>query len=528
LGVPDDAPFLLRLLVSLHNDWRAFSEICYGSEALCTPEFWSALLRDLYWTFYALLLGVEITHGLKEWYDATFPPLHGDVNTEYNFEEKIFLDLARMEAPSEKRMQETFERLRDGFRPSEEDLRDFASRYPTAMIFLAFSGRYRERLLAIDYADYTFLPARPKEEERALREGKVGRRLRTRLTLGGERAHRQHDAGSSTRGPVSAPSSPPLLLTAPDGRLADFTRHGGMLLHAAVEDNNAPAAAFLLEWRGPRAEFVDPRPQAGALLSRVSQMRYLEFLELLLEWRGPYGEFIDVSRHDALVCASESGHLDVLDRLLAWRGPHGEFSHPGEWDSLSLEAAARMGHAIIVERLLAWRGPRGEYVDASLWEGESKALLVAARMGHLDILEILAEWEGPGGEYVDPTLPRNAPLIEAAAHGHTDVVDLLLDWPDGEGLLPFVDPTDQNNEALIAAACAGHAETVKALLRWEDAEYVNTFSNGLPVEALDVLNYVNATARGNEALRCARKRGHEDVVDVLLSWSGPDGERVTD
>jgi hypothetical protein len=90
---------------------------------------------------------------------------------------------------------------------------------------------------------------------------------------------------------------------------------------------------------------------------------------------------------------------------------------------------------------------------------------------------------------------------------------LLLGWV-GQGTLEGkrADPTASNNQALWLAARKGHMEVVRVLLAWE----------GLGKS-------VDPTAGNNQAVESAAEKGHVDMVQLLLGWVGQgtlEGKRV--
>ena len=103
---------------------------------------------------------------------------------------------------------------------------------------------------------------------------------------------------------------------------------------------------FLLQWRGPGGELVDPRSPGAdgannGAIRRASHYGFGEIVDILLQWRGSAGEFVDPRANDneALRLASEEGHTETVVRLLNWRGPGGEFVDP--WAAWSADNAPR-------------------------------------------------------------------------------------------------------------------------------------------------------------------------------------------
>lgn len=172
--------------------------------------------------------------------------------------------------------------------------------------------------------------------------------------------------------------------------------------------------------------------------------------------------------------ATESRRVSAMDRAL-------------------FEAAAS-GDVSSIEQLLN----AGANVNCAI-DGDGSPLIGAAGSGHLAAVRLLLD------RGADPNMPVQGdgnPLIMAARNGHADVVALLLDR--GANVNQMV-PDDEN--ALIQASGNGHLPVVKLLV-----------SHGADVNA-GVWVKVTRDSQGEwrSPLSMARKRGHKDVVDFLLS-----------
>lgn len=160
----------------------------------------------------------------------------------------------------------------------------------------------------------------------------------------------------------------------------------------------------------------------------------------------------------------------------------------------ALFEAAASGDLSDIEQLLN----AGANVNCAI-DGDGSPLIGAARNGHLAAVRLLLD------RGADPNLPVRGdgnPLIMAAREGHTDIVALLLDR--GASIDQMV-PDDEN--ALIQASGSGQLTVVSLLVK-----------RGADVNArVWVEGAVESKGEWRTPLSMARKRGHNAVVDLLLS-----------
>lgn len=160
----------------------------------------------------------------------------------------------------------------------------------------------------------------------------------------------------------------------------------------------------------------------------------------------------------------------------------------------ALFEAADSGDTSSLEQLLN----AGANVNCAI-DGDGSPLIGAARNGHIAAVRLLLD------RGADPNMPVHGdgnPLIMAAREGHADVVALLLDR--GANIDQVV-PDDEN--ALIQASASGQLAVVSLLVK-----------RGADVNArVWVKGTVESKSEWRTPLSMARKRGHDAVVDLLLS-----------
>jgi bla regulator protein BlaR1 len=161
----------------------------------------------------------------------------------------------------------------------------------------------------------------------------------------------------------------------------------------------------------------------------------------------------------------------------------------------ALFEAAENGNTADIEKLLT----AGANVNCAL-DGDGSPLIAAARNGHRAAVDLLL------ARGADPNMPvpgDGNPLIMAAREGHAEIVTVLL---DRGAKINQVVPGDEN--ALILASGDGHLEVVKLLV-----------SRGADVNARVWVDESGRQAKGEwrTPLNMARKSGHQNVVDYLLS-----------
>ena len=201
----------------------------------------------------------------------------------------------------------------------------------------------------------------------------------------------------------------------------------------ACESGNAEVLRILLD-RMNRETFVDLTGCYREALLNAANPRQLEVLQVILQWRGPRGEWVDPREHNnrAIQTASFKGYFHLVEVLINWRGPNGEWIDPRANDNFAIRETSRYGSIDIVRLLLEWRGPRGEWVDARAEDNMS--IQLASNQGRIEVVEALLAWRGPNDEWVDPRARSNWSLMYATRYGHENVVAALRQWrgPQGE------------------------------------------------------------------------------------------------
>ncbi|KAJ7291257.1 ankyrin repeat-containing domain protein [Mycena rebaudengoi] len=257
----------------------------------------------------------------------------------------------------------------------------------------------------------------------------------------------------------------------------------------------------------------------------------------------------------ALEAASDGGHIDIVHLLLE-KGGDIQAGHNG-----ALRKASGGGHANVLQVLFE----KGANVDAG--HGEDNPLKAASQNGHIDIVHLLFE------NGADVHIGNDSALRAASESGHTEVVQVLLrkgantnvTSGNGESLLitmstkSYIHPRHVdivrlllengadvnagNNGALQAASKRGYTEIVQLLLKNADEhtssalEAAASWDGSLSIyleASEDERNMVEAATRrlthirflldsgadvhvrNNGALREAAKRGHTEVVQLLL------------
>ena len=129
-------------------------------------------------------------------------------------------------------------------------------------------------------------------------------------------------------------------------------------------------------------------------------------------------------------------------------------------------------------------------------DGDGTALIVAAREGNAEVVLLLLKH---GADVNQGASGDGNPLIMASRQGHEEIVSLLL---DRGALVNQVVEGDEN--ALIQASASGELGVVKLLA-----------SRGADLNARVWAGNLDGEYR--TALSMARRRGHQDVVEFLLS-----------
>ena len=297
----------------------------------------------------------------------------------------------------------------------------------------------------------------------------------------------------------------------PNGEFVNPSIHGNDCLVKACEKENIELLKILLEWRGPNGEFVDPTIKSNYVLLYVCQFKRneiaTEITRLLISWHGPNGEFVDITLKDnkLLMVALDNGFINLINLLLSWRGPNSEYTDPTVQNNDALLGACRWRRVEVVRLLLEWRGPNGEFVDPT---SQNNTSIVNATMensieGH-EITLLLLEWRGPN-KSVNPSV-KDIVIINACEFGWSDVVRLLLADiridPSIKDNMPFINLCDQPSN--IWDRNERHSEVVRQLLN--DRR-------------------VNPRAKNELALIHALRHRNIPLLQLLLDWVGPNGER---
>lgn len=174
-------------------------------------------------------------------------------------------------------------------------------------------------------------------------------------------------------------------------------------------------------------------------------------------------------------------------------------------------------------------------------EGKDTALHEAVRYHHPEVVKLLIE-EDPQFTY-GPNISGGTPLYMAVERGHGDLVQIIIDntstSPAYSGIL--------GRTALHAAVISNDQEITTKLLEWKPSLIKEVDENGWsPLHCAAHFGYTTIVKqlldkspdksvaylgikRGKQtALLIAAKRGHKDIVDLLLSYSPDCCEQVDD
>ncbi|MBB20811.1 MAG: hypothetical protein CMP20_15345 [Rickettsiales bacterium] len=187
----------------------------------------------------------------------------------------------------------------------------------------------------------------------------------------------------------------------------------------------------------------------NSILSQVVWRGNVDAMRLLLDWRGPDAEFFD-PRHDEydVVIDAAVNNSRMFSLLLDWRGPNGEWVDVRQTLYCMFDICS---DACVITALLNWRGPNGEWVDARF--NNAKLLRNFIQMNSAEIVAVLLDWRGPNDEWIDPTVFNNCLIQVACKSASIQIIRLLLDWKGPDGLQ--VDPTTNNYYALKCARYRG-------------------------------------------------------------------------
>jgi ankyrin repeat protein len=194
----------------------------------------------------------------------------------------------------------------------------------------------------------------------------------------------------------------------------------------------------------------------------------------------------------ALFEAAEHGRNSEIDALIR-EGANVNAALHG--DGSPLIAAAREGRLNTVQMLL----DRGADPNLAV-PGDGSPLIAAAREGYLDVARLLLD------RGANPNLSvagDGNPLILAAAEGHADIVTLLLDRAANINEIVYGD-----ENPLIRASAEGRLDVVRLLVNRKADVNARVWIEPEPWRP---------NGEWRTPLSEARKRGHQDVVQFLLS-----------
>ncbi|KAH6903936.1 ankyrin repeat-containing domain protein [Coprinopsis sp. MPI-PUGE-AT-0042] len=289
-----------------------------------------------------------------------------------------------------------------------------------------------------------------------------------------------------------------LVLQSPN---AQTQHYKDSLLMLAVEHGHLTCAKALLSLADVDVNLrgCDGR---SALMCAIEK-EHMECLQLLLKSPAIDLNVVGHGGLTALLLAFHGGYLEAVKLLLESPGIDINAVDTSGWTALMFAALGDCTE--VVKLLLGLPGIDINAVDENSWT----ALMHATRWGYTEVVKVLLGF--PGIDINAEDKGGCTALILAAEKGKLEVVKHLLDAPSvdinqvccigGWGRIE----TDYKNEwtALMVAAHEGHTDVVKQLL------------NAPRIDA----NVVCKTSR-ETALSHASKRGHKEIVDLLLAFPG--------
>ncbi|KAL6344443.1 hypothetical protein AAG906_039699 [Vitis piasezkii] len=200
---------------------------------------------------------------------------------------------------------------------------------------------------------------------------------------------------------------------------------------------------------------------------------------------------------------------------------------------------AREGHLTVVQALIQAAKALPDEIESGVGvdkvilrmanEGKDTALHEAVRYHHPEVVKLLIE-EDPQFTY-GPNISGGTPLYMAVERGHGNLVQIIIDntstSPAYSGIL--------GRTALHAAVIRNDQEITTKLLEWKPSLIKEVDENGWsPFTQLlhkspdKSVAYLGIKRGKQTALLIAAKRGHKDIVDLLLSYSPDCCEQVDD
>jgi ankyrin repeat protein len=220
------------------------------------------------------------------------------------------------------------------------------------------------------------------------------------------------------------------------------------------------------------------------------------------------------SNNHAIRYACENGHTEIVRMLL--QDPRVD---PSDSDNKAICIASANGHTEIVRQLL--QDPR---VDPTAWHNE--AFQSACGNGHTEVVRILLQWSS-GTKRVDPSNYSNQALRKASMEGYTEIVRLLINDPR-------VDASSNSNFAFYTAIRNSQTDLVRLLLDWTSADGGRrvdpTIDDNWPIRYASIIgragivrvlledDRIDPTSNNHETIRRTLKKGHKDVMRLLLAW----------
>ncbi|XP_071093620.1 26S proteasome non-ATPase regulatory subunit 10-like, partial [Haliotis cracherodii] len=196
----------------------------------------------------------------------------------------------------------------------------------------------------------------------------------------------------------------------------------------------------------------------------------------------------DPTPNVTLLDACRAGDVDEVRNVVGQRGV--SLNCRGVCRDTPVIVAAEKGHREVVKLLV------NDGADVTLLNDVGNNILhVACRGSDVEMVKFLLSLNMVD---INSRGWRNrTPVLEAAVNGRRDVVELLM----SEGADVSMGD-DDGNSTLHLACVGGYVETVKFVLS----------QNVVDIDARNTL--------GQTAAAVARSRGHQHVVDLLMSHSG--------
>lgn len=209
----------------------------------------------------------------------------------------------------------------------------------------------------------------------------------------------------------------------------------------------------------------------------------------------------------------EPASLDYNDQFV------NELAHatPAERDIKAYMVQARVANSRVLQSVLDWACEEGHILTLNMlvWGAHANEidfayrknypLGAAAQAGHVGIVEFLLLRTQPDWEKIQATHRAQYQRLNRFER-ESEIFPLTREPPvptqeDLNKILGAVNPGDNDNYAIRWTCEKGHTKIAKILL--DDRR-------------------VDPTAKDNEPIIRAVRRGHIDIVNLLLAWNGPD------